>query len=50
MHSEMTNFDFDIQGVSKKTEQIWICSQFWKTAISIQFLMYIVSLGTYNVE
>jgi hypothetical protein len=37
-------------GCIKKTEQIWNCSQFRKTAISIQFLMPIVSLGTYNVE
>jgi hypothetical protein len=36
--------------VYKKTEQIWNCSQFRKTAISIQFFMYIASLGTYNVE
>jgi hypothetical protein len=34
----------------KKTEQIWNCSQFRKTAISIQFLIYMASLGTYNVE
>jgi hypothetical protein len=39
-----------IQGVSKKTEQNWNCSQFRKTAISIYFLMYIASLGTYKVE
>jgi hypothetical protein len=37
-------------GCIKKTEQIWNCSQFRKTAISIQFLIYIVSLGTYDVE
>jgi hypothetical protein len=39
-----------IQGVSKKTEQIWNCSQFRKTAISIQFFISMASLGTYNVE
>jgi hypothetical protein len=37
-------------GCIKKTEQIWNCSQFRKTAISIQLLMYIASLDTYNVE
>jgi hypothetical protein len=36
--------------VYKKTEQIWNCSQFRKTAISIQFFMYIAYLGTYNIE
>ena len=41
---------FHTTGCIKKTEQIWNCSQFRKTAISIQFLMYIASLGTYNVE
>jgi hypothetical protein len=35
--------------VYKKTEQILICSQFRKTTISIQFLMYIASMGAYNV-
>jgi hypothetical protein len=38
------------QGVSKKTEQIWNCSQFRKTPICILFYIYIASLGTYNVE
>jgi hypothetical protein len=37
-------------GCIKKTEQIRNCSQFRKTAISIQFLMYIASLGTYNEQ
>jgi hypothetical protein len=37
-------------GCIEKTEQIWNCSQFRKTAISIQCLIYIASLGTYNVE
>jgi hypothetical protein len=37
-------------GCIKKTEQIWNCSQFRKTAISIQFFIYMASLGTYNVE
>jgi hypothetical protein len=35
-------------GCIKKTEQIWNCSQLRKTAICIQFLIYIVSLDTYN--
>jgi hypothetical protein len=29
-------------------EQIWNCSQFRKTAINIQFFIYIASLGTYK--
>ena len=37
-------------GCIKKTEQIWNCSQIRKTAISIQFFIYMASLGTYNVE
>ena len=40
----------DYTGCIKKTEQIRNCSQFRKTAISIHFLMYIASLGTYNLE
>jgi hypothetical protein len=39
-----------IQGVSKKTEQIWNCSQFRKAPTCIRFYIYIASLGTYNVE
>jgi hypothetical protein len=39
-----------IQGVSKKTEQIWNCSQFRKTPICIRFFIYIASLGIYKVE
>ena len=37
-------------GCINKTEQILNCSQFGKTTISIQFLIYIASLGTSNVE
>jgi hypothetical protein len=37
--------DIYYTGGIKKTEQIWN-AQFRKTAISIQFLIYIVSLGT----
>jgi hypothetical protein len=43
-------YNYASTGCIKKPEQIWICSQFCKTAIIIQFLMYIASLGTYNVE
>jgi phosphorylcholine metabolism protein LicD len=35
----------DTTGCIKKN-----CSQFRKTAINIQFFIYIASLGTYNVE
>jgi hypothetical protein len=34
----------DLYSVYKKTEQIWNSSQFRKTAISIQFLIYTIQI------
>jgi hypothetical protein len=43
------NFRPCYTGCIKKTEQIWNCSQFCVTAISIQFFIYIASLHGYLI-
>jgi hypothetical protein len=44
----LPNFSIYIYRVYKKTEQIWNCSQFRKTARGITFLLHIDSLSTMN--